>query len=318
MILFFFRKSSAKSAGMFMGQIYAKGMHTSLLVTVIISEDNQFAFAGVNKGSMEMLVFDIGRLPHDMIDAAVSSEADTGSANKRPKGESVLENITLYRHMDPKLRGFGAVVCVRHSLQGSETPVTEYLLACGKGIKNVHIFSYFPHNSRSGTSPGGSTQPVLQCLYDVASNGNTIESLCFHGPSIGSTHYDYCSEAKKPLQLLSKSSGANIRIWDLTEYRSDTEGASKAIADSTESTTATAPSLPLTKCNYEDIPNSADIKYLFNQDYCYGGVYEFALLNTSAPRSACKQTVDLPSPDIGNLGSSTDDLAESSGGRKRR
>lgn len=33
------------------------------MLTVMISDDSQFAFAGVNKGSMEMVTFDLGSLP---------------------------------------------------------------------------------------------------------------------------------------------------------------------------------------------------------------------------------------------------------------
>ena len=45
------------------GQIVAKGLHTNLLLTVKISEDCRFGFAGVNKGSSELLAIDLGVFP---------------------------------------------------------------------------------------------------------------------------------------------------------------------------------------------------------------------------------------------------------------
>ena len=49
--------------GTLVGHIRAKGMHTNLILTVKITEDSRFAFAGCLKGSMEMLAVDMGQIP---------------------------------------------------------------------------------------------------------------------------------------------------------------------------------------------------------------------------------------------------------------
>ncbi len=43
-------------AGTVMGHFAAKGLHTNLLVQVGVSEDCRFAFAGVLRGSAQMMV----------------------------------------------------------------------------------------------------------------------------------------------------------------------------------------------------------------------------------------------------------------------
>ena len=43
------------------GHIKAKGIHTNLLLTVVITEDCRFCFAGVIKGSSELLAIDVRR-----------------------------------------------------------------------------------------------------------------------------------------------------------------------------------------------------------------------------------------------------------------
>jgi hypothetical protein len=51
--------------------------------------------------------------------------------------------------------------------------MNEYRLVCGKGIKNVHIWQFLP-DFEDTEGKGKWT-----CIYDVASNGNTLECLAF-------------------------------------------------------------------------------------------------------------------------------------------
>eukprot|EP01036_Dinobryon_divergens_P052682 gene52682-70428_t len=101
------------------GYIRAKGMHTNLLVTVKITEDCRYGFAGVLKGSMEMIAIDLSRLPLWPTKRSVP----------------IRDLITTHSHLDSKLRGFGAVSRVK--LPSDST--AEYRLLCGRGIKNIHI-----------------------------------------------------------------------------------------------------------------------------------------------------------------------------------
>lgn len=418
--------NDAGKNGLFLGQIYAKGMHTSLLVNVIISDDGNYIFAGVNKGSMELLAFDISLLPvwstrniyannigykEDVVpkeaQAAVSpdgiptfTQQVISQGNKKQKlntGNSsstgqLADWITLFRFMEPKLRGFGAVMCVLHhhyedENQNLSDPIitsgttgsvctphptkkyvsqsTEYLLACGKGIKNVHIFSYYPYNPNNSADPTSKQNNVLQCLYDVSSNGNTIENLCFRmamkeccsngydesdrndyiyyhvydQPEMQLESEDGQTDGKDgKLLLLSKSNNANVRVWDMTQYisssvhrgrsnrhnnESNNDMSTSSVNTASESNMSTtsieipkspssrsntsvqADAYPLTKCAYEDIANSSDIKYLFNTNYCYGGLYQFIILNTVSNNPTVssanglmhlKNTIALPEP----------------------
>jgi len=61
-LLFDLSNPLQQSGGLLIGQIRAKGMHTSLLMTVKFSDDSRFCFAGVTKGSSEMLAIDLGHL----------------------------------------------------------------------------------------------------------------------------------------------------------------------------------------------------------------------------------------------------------------
>ena len=175
------------------GQILAKGLHTNLLMTVKITEDCRYCFAGVTKGSSELLAIDLSRLP-------VWNET-TGFGLCQRKYGFVNNLVTCYTRSDPKLRGFGDAVRVCGDTRSTPT----YRLASGLGIKNVHVWQFTPA-SREGE------QPTWVCMYDVATNGNTIESIAF---KMG-------GEA-----LLSKSSGANLRVWDLKCYNESEEPANQ-------------------------------------------------------------------------------------------
>ena len=62
-IVLLFDLNSNSKYGHVIGFIEAKGLHTNLLVTVKFSPDGRFAFAGVSKGSMELLAIDLGNIP---------------------------------------------------------------------------------------------------------------------------------------------------------------------------------------------------------------------------------------------------------------
>jgi WD40 repeat protein len=146
-------------------QIYARGVHTSLIMHVDCSEDSLYCFGGVLRGSMELVAVDLSKIH--------------GSGD-------ILDAIQVHRHNDAKLKGFGA--CTR--LKGKEQT---YLLLTGKGIKNIHIWSFRPKETNA-----------WQCLYDTQTNGNTISIL----------HLRY--DANGLLQALSKSDSQKLRVWDLS------------------------------------------------------------------------------------------------------
>ena len=220
------------------GQILAKGLHTNLLMTVKITEDSRYCFAGVTKGSSELLALDLSRLP------IWNEETGIGHC-RRPYG-FVNELVTCHSRSDPKLRGFGDAVRVR----GDRHKAT-YRLASGLGIKNIHVWQFTP-------SETASEAPEWTCMYDVATNGNTIESIAF---KMGGEY------------LSSKSAGVNLRVWDLTGYDQSGEANNKPA--------------------YEDIANTQDSRALLD-DFALGGTYEFAVVNLKAPKAANKDALEVP------------------------
>lgn len=166
-------------------QIISKGVHTSLLMDVDVSQDGLWAFAGVLRGSMELVAVHLGHLEE--------------SYNRKPtsavSSADMLDQLTVHRHLDAKLRGFGACTRLRNR--------NEYLLLTGKAIKNIHIWSFKPPTS-SGQDP------VWTQLYDTQTNGNTIKWLSFR-------------YTKDHLYGLSKSDGQKLRVWDLTSEDSKQE-----------------------------------------------------------------------------------------------
>jgi hypothetical protein len=112
---------------------------------------------------------------------------------------NLLDHVTVFRHSDAKLRGFGA--CTRLKTQQQDTAANgakpKYLLFTGKAIKNIHIWSFEPPDRPDA-------QPVWQCLYDTQTNGNTIKMLQFRYNGVGA------------LLGVSKSDGQKLRVWDLS------------------------------------------------------------------------------------------------------
>ena len=119
-------------------QIHARGVHTSLLMDVAVSEDGLYAFGGVQRGSVELAAVYLGDvesyLDERIIQDNQTSEKKSAMAMETP---GLLDLIQVDRHADAKLKGFGA--CTRlwngweRARSGVERP--EYLLFTGKGIK---------------------------------------------------------------------------------------------------------------------------------------------------------------------------------------
>lgn len=258
-------------SGVIVGHIRAKGLHTNLLLTVKITEDSRFCFAGVHKGSMEMLALDLSRLP---------GWPETGGLSK--KARKYEELIVTSSYSDPKLRGFGAVVRVqtdRGTVITAEEDSAKYILACGRGIKNVHIWTF---------APDCADGPKWNFVYDVASNGNTIESVAFRDGG---------------RQAMSKSAGMCVRMWNMStdcpENGAETpRGTSsecdspKKAQDADEAAEGTG-SEPSAKLPYEDIANSHDVR-TFADCFGFGGTYEFALVRLDAPKWANRELFELP------------------------
>lgn len=149
-----------------------------------------------------------------------------------------LDAVT-FTYSDAKLRGFGAAALFQ---QGPDALLYDteprYRLACGKGIKNVHIWQFHAPRSSFAISPsfqaGGGDGSALRpfvcpsnswvCMYDVATNGNTITALVFR---------------KGATELLTKSAGNLLRLWDLSSFDASSQS---------------------TRPDYEDIANSQDVK----------------------------------------------------------
>ena len=261
--------------GTIVAHIRAKGSHTNLITTVKVTEDSRFCFAGVHKGSMEMIALDLSRLP-----GWPEKEGVVTPSTKKIKEKNYDELITKSSRMDSKLRGFGAVVRVHP--EGGTVITTEensakYILACGRGIKNVHIWTFTPD------CPDG---PVWNFVYDVASNGNTIESVGFRDGG---------------RQAMSKSVGMCVRMWNMSVDGADNSSLNSPTPNNNSNTstseideapdvdavitTAQALEQVSAKLPYEDIANSHDVRTF--ADCCgFGGTYEFALVKLDAPRWA--------------------------------
>ena len=251
-IVLLFDLSSQSKYGHVIGFIEAKGLHTNLLVTVKFSPDGRFAFAGVSKGSMELLAIDLGNIP---------------IWNKEKfKKYSIESMIVTHKRSDPKLRGFGAVVRVpdEKTITTTYKKSAQYRLACGRGIKNVHIWQFFP-DAINGAE--------WRCIYDVASNGNTIETITFRSDG---------------QEVLSKSAGVCLRIWDISSFENDVEA----------------------KASFNDIPNSQDVQTMVG-NYGFGGVYNFAIVKLDAPKAANRDHLEIPERSSG-------DSASNPGGNRRR
>ncbi|OQR99341.1 hypothetical protein ACHHYP_06906 [Achlya hypogyna] len=204
--------------GVVLEHITARGMYTTLRVHVVIPEDGRFIFAGVYRGSTEILVIDIASivLPSETI------------------GVPTAEVVT-HSYNDAKLRGFGAV----RAVPGDSLITTEYLVLCGLGIKNLHLWRFYWDPS----SEDDESKWTWQCVFDRQTNGISLEYLSF-GPG--------------PNQLISKSEHQAIRVWTLSDDVAD-DG---SVASFT----------------YKDIKHTHDAVDVFGH-YAYGGSERLALVD---------------------------------------
>lgn len=243
-------------------------MHTNLLVTVKFSPDNRFGFAGVMKGSMEMLAIDVGQIPVWHESALVGGKPVPKVTGRKGKGAITVDQLGLrsvskaaplvctYSHLDPKLRGFGAVTRLR-SEDG------RYLLICGRGIKNVHVWQ-FTSSSEHDVSP------KWTCLYDVTTNGVSIEALGFRERLVQPDPSVISSVPTFKLEMYSKSSGNGIRVWDLSHFDEESN-------------------INSNKIPYEDIPTSTDCRaFSENGEMAFGGTYSFATMKLDSPKDTLR------------------------------
>jgi hypothetical protein len=168
---------------------------------VDVSPDGLWCFAGVLRGSMELLAVHLGALeasydarspptqPPQQDTLRRLNTTNNKSNGKHHNHPNLLDHVTVYRHQDAKLRGFGA--CTK-----LQTKQPKYLLFTGKAIKNIHIWSFEPPRHPQA-------EPRWTQLYDTNTNGNTIKLLQFRHDPLGN------------LQGVSKSDGQKLRVWDL-------------------------------------------------------------------------------------------------------
>jgi hypothetical protein len=333
-LLFDLTNPSDQNDGLLIGQIRARGMHTNLILTVKFSEDGRFVFAGVSKGSSEMLAIDLGRILVDWESEASASSRTTSEAVQ----QSQLQNLLTFSFSDAKLRGFGAVTRLDHTAHRA-TPSgssafrisARYRLACGRGIKNVHIWHF-----TAGYLAADDNVPIKDRLMhgkweyvcDIATNGNTV------------THIEFRAGGA---ELLSKSAGMCIRVWELNatevqqkqhaqlcltdEGTTTKDGSVDAAGTEAEAAGASQSVAPVTgpsgftlRPTYVDVANSQDIKCLLPVgSVAYGGTYQFAVLNTGAPKEANRDVLELPERYSGDgVGSQLPGNAPISAGRGRR
>lgn len=290
-LLFDMTNLTAQRNGYLLTHIRAKGMHTSLKLTVKISEDSRFCFVGVRKGSSDMIAIDL-----EKFDAAWEKFPSFLGYSRAKKQalltgtDLVLPLFDVYGHNDPKLRGFGTATCVSMDPGASSTGSVRFWLACGMGIKNVHVWqlSIAPLSLETAPAPIDGPEAVVKrdtwlCIFDVATNGSSISHLGFR------------SSGK---ELLTKCDKMNIRVWDLSQY--DTDASLKPA--------------------YEDIPNSTDVKCLMElTTFAFGGAYEFAVVKVdkNTPKEANRNVFDLPDK-LANALSPAEDDASAANLRRRR
>ena len=176
---------SYQKYGMVAGQIHAKGVHTSLQMHVDVAPDGSFAFGGVARGSMELLAVDLTAV-ENYHDANHGHQKDRTDKANKTEPKNLLDLVEVYRHYDAKLRGFGSCTILRNQ------PEPTYMLLSGRGIKNIHIWSFRPVRNQ------------WDCLYDTQTNGNSISLLHLRYNPLGQ------------LQAISKCDNQKLRVWDLS------------------------------------------------------------------------------------------------------
>ena len=252
----------------------------------ICENDNDFCFIGTRKSCSEMIALDMSKL--------CSSNANSTGL--------LRDYITIYVHKDNKLKGFSSA-CRLEIQPSAETDDTvtvgevrrEYRIVCGLGIKNLHVWSFTPPTSTSATTvmtnSANTDEEKLPsywaCICDVPTNGNTLE----------------CAEfVKGGTELLSRSSIANVRIWQLPLpsplLTTTTLAPTTATSDACEEEVTES----ITKLKYEDVLNTNDAKVLFEK-YAFGGTYSLAVVKFGVATSTTKSLynrddIHLPTPTV--------------------
>jgi len=251
--------SSWGREGLLLGQIHAKGLITNLLFHVEVADDGRFAFAGVLRGSVEMFAYDLTRLPKGPWGDDDDTNGFRGHHDDYRLSKAEAETlIECHTNLDAKLRGFGAVTRVSPTSSSSsfrtgdemdlDDEPPEYRLICGLGIKNLHIWRF--QEGRIGED----TAPTWECIFDLASNGMSIELLAVRAGG---------------LEAVSKSCGQNLRVWDLSS------------AEEKE------------KAPYTDVLNTQDTLAVFG-DYAFGGTCQLSLVRLDACKQLNRMELPLP------------------------
>jgi hypothetical protein len=297
-LLFDLTNLSNQRNGYLIAQIRPKGMHTSLRLMVKICDDARFCFVGVRKGSSDMVAIDLQNYP--VYWDSFPSPTTFSRARKQVLvnvSELFLPHFDIYTHSDPKLRGFGTAttIPIPENSPNFAPGTVRFWLACGMGIKNVHVWQMTLAPVQPSSEPFlNSTGELIPteipkrdtwiCILDVPTNGSSISHLGFRAASY---------------ELLTKCTNMNLRVWDLSQYDID----------------------PSLKPSYEDIFNSTDVKCLLEQSvFCLGGAYEFAVIKAgkAAPKEANRNAFDLPEKvTIANTINSFDDDVTSNLRRRR-
>eukprot|EP01033_Poteriospumella_lacustris_P014194 gene14194-10141_t len=266
-LLYNLTKRQHSAEGIYLGQINCKGIHSVMSMKVKISDDCRFCFAGVIRGSNELLAIDLSHLQWGWKDFDAqnqpSAKGKKGYVIVKPDVPTVTDLFETFIMADAKLKGFGACCSKFTDTTKSESGVTghQYLLASGLGIKNVHVWELTVYDEPvSFDASVPARKDHWKCIYDVATNGNTI------------THLGFRNFGR---ELITKSGTFNIRVWDTSKYKEE----------------------PNNKPAYEDIANSQDVKCLLEtSDFAYGGIYEFSMVKVdkNIPKEANRNIFELP------------------------
>jgi len=155
------------------GGVQAKGVYTQLEMSICMP-DEEWIFCGAARGSMDLLAVQTGRLQRALEEGV-------------PKGAALNDYLNVHTQVEGQLRGLAA--CIRIS-EDSKTP--QYLLATGRGIKNVHIWRVVIADDT----------PHFTKIMDLATNGTSVrfgEFVQLHN------HWHFCS----------KSDDAKLQVWKL-------------------------------------------------------------------------------------------------------
>ena len=273
-------------------QIHARGVHTDLLMHIECSQDGDYCFAGVQRGSMELYAVYLG----DLVRYYNRPDQQSSLGNRK----NILDYLRVYVHSDGKLKGFGA--CVRVLPQKNDHPIVnarpKYMLLTGLGIKNIHIWSFEPPvYDKNGVTELESVKWAQ--LYDTQTNGNTISLLSF-----------VYTPANSKLLAVSKSDRQKLRLWDLSGEQKQIEN-----IDDVKS----RPKRP----NYKDVLNTEAGLAIAGSKFCIcggDGMYnQMSIVSLEQAQSVYNHTeLELPVADTesSSIGTPAKDTPSTS--RRRR